>query len=70
MKSKSTLKLLVLSLLLSMSAVSSLVKAQTHSITASPKATATLAASCTIAAQNVNFGQVVLPISSQSATSS
>lgn len=69
MKSKSTLKLLVLSLLLSMSAVSSLVKAQTHSITASPKATATLSATCTISVQNVNFGMIVLPVGAQSASS-
>jgi spore coat protein U-like protein len=46
--------------------------AQTPSknITATTKATATLAAVCTISAQNVNFGQIILPIANQNATSS
>jgi spore coat protein U-like protein len=43
--------------------------APSGSVTTSAKATATLAATCTIATQNVNFGQVILPVSSQSATS-
>lgn len=34
------------------------------------KATATLTSVCTISSQNVNFGQISLPISAQSATSS
>lgn len=38
--------------------------------TTNAKATATLASVCTIAAQNVNFGQISLPVSAQSATSS
>jgi spore coat protein U-like protein len=38
--------------------------------TVNVKTTATLAAVCTIASQNVNFGQIMLPVSSQSATSS
>jgi spore coat protein U-like protein len=42
----------------------------THSTTANAKATATLASVCTIATKNVNFGQVMLPISTQTATSS
>lgn len=48
-----------------------LVQAQTtpHTTTASQKASATLSAVCTIAAQNVNFGQISLPVSNQSATS-
>lgn len=40
------------------------------SITATTKASATLASVCTISAQNVNFGTLNLPISNQSATSS
>ena len=43
--------------------------AQANNITANPKATATLAAVCSLAAQNVNFGQLSLPIGAQSATS-
>lgn len=38
--------------------------------TASPKATATLAATCTISAQNLSFGNLVLPLSAQSASTS
>jgi spore coat protein U-like protein len=38
--------------------------------TASPKATATLASSCTISAQNISFGNLVLPVSAQTASSS
>jgi spore coat protein U-like protein len=38
--------------------------------TTTTKASATLAATCTISAQNVNFGQVSLPVGAQSATSS
>lgn len=37
---------------------------------ASPKATATLASSCTISAQNISFGNLVLPVSAQTASSS
>lgn len=43
--------------------------AQSHTTTATQKATATLAAVCTISAQNVNFGQIMLPVASQSASS-
>lgn len=42
----------------------------THSATASQKATATLASVCSLAAQNVNFGMISLPVGTQSATSS
>lgn len=35
---------------------------------ASPKATATISSSCTIAAQNLNFGNLVLPLSAQNAS--
>jgi spore coat protein U-like protein len=42
----------------------------THSTTANAKATATLSAVCTIGSQNVNFGQIALPIGAQSSTSS
>lgn len=42
----------------------------TGTSTASPKATATLAATCTIEAQNLAFGNLVLPISSQGASTS
>lgn len=47
------------------------VYAQTSSnnIATNEKATATLAAKCSIMAQNVNFGQVILPVTSQSSTS-
>lgn len=38
--------------------------------TANPKATATISSSCQIAAQNLNFGNLVLPLSAQSASSS
>lgn len=38
-------------------------------LTANPKATATLAAMCTISAQNLAFGNLVLPISAQNASS-
>jgi spore coat protein U-like protein len=38
--------------------------------TTSVKASATLAAVCSISSQNVNFGQISLPVSAQSATSS
>lgn len=38
-------------------------------LTANPKATATLAAMCTISAQNLAFGNLVLPISAQTASS-
>lgn len=41
-----------------------------NTTTTTTKASATLAAVCTISTQNVNFGQVVLPISAQTATSS
>jgi spore coat protein U-like protein len=41
----------------------------THSTTTNVKTSATLAAVCTIAAQNVNFGQISLPVSAQTATS-
>jgi spore coat protein U-like protein len=41
----------------------------THTSTANVKSTATLAATCTIASQNINFGQIVLPVNAQSATS-
>jgi spore coat protein U-like protein len=44
--------------------------AQTHSINANPKATATLAANCTISTQNVSFGTLILPLAAQSASSS
>lgn len=37
---------------------------------ATTKASATLASVCTISSQNINFGQIALPISNQSATSS
>lgn len=40
------------------------------SITANAKTTATLASVCTISAQNVNFGQISLPVSAQTSTSS
>jgi spore coat protein U-like protein len=40
------------------------------STTATSKATATLAAICTLSSQNVSFGQISLPVSTQSATSS
>jgi spore coat protein U-like protein len=40
------------------------------SVTANTKASATLAAMCTISSQNVSFGQIALPVSNQSATSS
>lgn len=58
-------------ILFSLMALLSLLSSQTYAgtTTASSKATATLAAVCTIATQNVNFGQVALPISAQSATS-
>lgn len=42
----------------------------THSTTASAKATAKLASSCLLSTGNVDFGQISLPISAQSATSS
>lgn len=37
--------------------------------TASPKATATIPSACTISAQNIAFGNLVLPISAQTASS-
>jgi spore coat protein U-like protein len=40
------------------------------SVTAASKATATLSSMCVISSQNVNFGQISLPISAQSSTSS
>ena len=43
--------------------------AQSTSLTATPKATATLSSSCVISAQNVSFGQLSLPVGSQSAGS-
>jgi spore coat protein U-like protein len=43
--------------------------ANAASSTAQPKATATLSAECTISAQNVNFGNLVLPLSAQTASS-
>lgn len=42
----------------------------TNSLTATTKASATLAATCTLSAQNVNFGSVNLPVSNQTASSS
>lgn len=62
------LLLLILSSLTLISS-SSIYAQTTNNITASPKATATLAANCTIATQNVNFGAIVLPIGAQSASS-
>ena len=41
----------------------------TNTATVTTKASATLASTCTMSAQNVNFGQLSLPISSQSSTS-
>jgi spore coat protein U-like protein len=41
-----------------------------NSITATTKASATLASVCTISSQNINFGQISLPVGSQNATSS
>lgn len=40
----------------------------TPNVTTNVKASATLAAVCTISAQNVNFGQISLPVGSQTAT--
>lgn len=58
-------------LALVLSSISTLSLAQTSgNVTATTKASATLAAVCTIAAQNVNFGQISLPVGAQSATSS
>lgn len=62
------MKKMLLLLLSSLSIIiSSNSEAQTQTNTASAKATATLAANCTIATQNVNFGQISLPVSTQSA---
>lgn len=45
------------------------IKAQTtNNITASAKATATLASVCSISSQNVNFGMISLPVGAQSGT--
>jgi spore coat protein U-like protein len=65
------MKIILLALLsVGFTALSTLSYAQTSgTVTANSKATATLAATCTIASQNVNFGQVSLPVSAQSATS-
>lgn len=41
-----------------------------NTLTVNTKASATLSAMCTISAQNVNFGQISLPISTQSANAS
>lgn len=43
--------------------------AQAATSTATPKATATISSSCQISAQNVSFGNLVLPLSAQSASS-
>lgn len=59
---------LVLSILLSVCSTTSL--AQTNTTTVVEKATATLASSCLMSTQNVSFGAISLPVSTQSATSS
>lgn len=66
-----TRKLTLCSMMLSMALLNMEMSplAQAATSTAQPKATATVAAECTIAAQNVNFGNLVLPLSSQSASS-
>lgn len=41
-----------------------------NTATTTTKATATLASVCTLSSQNINFGQIILPIATQTATSS
>jgi spore coat protein U-like protein len=70
-KIKNLKGLSLMALLLCSSLVSNLSYAQVSgSATANTKASATLSAVCTISSQAVNFGQIVLPVSTQSATSS
>lgn len=45
-------------------------QAKAGSTSASQQATATVSSSCTISAQNLNFGNLVLPLSAQSASTS
>lgn len=45
-------------------------QAKAGSTSASEQATATLSSNCTISAQNLNFGNLVLPLSAQSASTS
>src|SRR5579875_1195090 len=69
--SKKLIKNSLYILLLSIGVISDVSYAQTSSTTtATAKASATLAALCTISSQNVNFGQISLPIGSQTSTSS
>lgn len=61
---------LVSSCALLLNSIASIAQAQTlPTVSTNVKSTATLAATCTISVQNVNFGTLVLPINSQSASS-
>lgn len=59
----------IITTLISCLCISNTYAQTSHSITATTKASATLASVCTLAAQNVSFGQVVLPVSNQVSTS-
>lgn len=69
MKKIQSLKLTHLSIVLMAIALNTNYAQASGSITATAKASATLAAVCTISAQAVNFGQIALPVGAQSATS-
>jgi len=69
-KGREGMKKIIIALVSVIGAFNSPINANAGSVTASAKASATLSSVCTIASQNVNFGQISLPIGTQTATSS
>jgi spore coat protein U-like protein len=67
-KNQSLLKYIIISSLMVMISITLQSSSYAASSTASNQATATVAAVCTISAQNLNFGNLVLPLSAQSAS--
>jgi spore coat protein U-like protein len=67
MRNKKICKLMAIAYVLSIACIPC--ARATGSSTANPQATATIASVCTINAQNLSFGNLVLPLSAQSASS-
>lgn len=63
-------KIIALSMVSVLCSMSSTFSYAAGTSTANPKATATISSSCQISAQNLAFGNLVLPLSSQSASTS
>jgi spore coat protein U-like protein len=67
-KNQNLLKYIIMSSLMVMISITLQSSSYAASSSASNQATATVAAVCTISAQNLNFGNLVLPLSAQSAS--